>query len=92
MKISRRPLPFQGTKSDFEVTRKHSRVPICECDTSHAQVDLRKCGCVRVPSDALNDKTHMYLYSFHLFHFKCLQWMTLQQSLIFKEPSVYGKR
>ena len=30
-----RSLPFQMMKSEFTITRKHSRTPICECDQTH---------------------------------------------------------
>ena len=33
-------LPFQVHRSEFEVARKHSKIPICECDKSDAQFDL----------------------------------------------------
>ena len=44
-------------KSESEITRKRSRVLICECDQSLAQFHLRVYGHKRVHSHAPNDKT-----------------------------------
>ena len=42
--------------SECEVTRKRLRTPICDCDQSHAQFDLRVCERVLVQPDALTEK------------------------------------
>ena len=54
MKISYWSLPFQMTKSEFEVIRKHSKARISEYDQLHAHLD---CVCVCVCVD-LCDHTH----------------------------------
>ena len=33
-------LPFQVQRLEFEVARKQSKIPICECDQSDAQFDF----------------------------------------------------
>ena len=43
-------------KLEFEVTRKRSRRPICECDQSQPQIGLRMRGHVRERSHLLYDK------------------------------------
>ena len=51
-----KPLHFQMTKLEFQVTRKCSGTPICKCNLLHIQVDLYACGHVCVQSQVLENK------------------------------------
>ena len=42
------PLPFHVTNLEFEVLRKHLRIPICKCGQLPAQLDLCMCGCMHM--------------------------------------------
>ena len=59
-------MPFQMTKLEFEVARKSSRTSICECNQLTGQIDLCMCGCVHMPSHALNDKAWLSQPDIHL--------------------------
>ena len=41
-------------KSEFQVTRKYTRTPICECDQLHVQVHLTLNGLLLVKAGALS--------------------------------------